>query len=392
MKKKICIISSKIINYIGGVETHGYELAKWLNKSKIYKLSRIITCKIENDGVLVKRSRIKIFDKKIAKVLTGDKEKDLEEILINSPIDTEIYFFNGATWINCIKELKEKRKNARIIVRSGGTDLVAGWIGDENNQVSNLYKNRRIVVNIVNRFVNYLIVNSEFSKKRCLAIGIHKDKIRVVTGGVDCKRYIPIKKESKSETIVLHVSRFVKCKGIENILKVFKNASEICSQRTRLWMVGDGPERKKLEKLSRDLSLKNKIFFYGSIDVEKVNNYFNKADIFIHLPITLIRKERGGTFEHVESMGRVFCEAAASGIPSIGIKIGGIPEVVKNNKTGFLLPERDLQGATDKLVELIKNKKLREKIGQSARKCAIKNFDWKIIFRKYEKIFDNEKR
>src|SRR3989338_8230396 len=391
MKRKVCIISSKIINYIGGVETHGYELAKWLNQSRIYKLSKIITCKKVKDGILVRKLQIKTFDKKIARVLTGNKNIDLKEILKNSPEDTEIYFFNGTNWINCIRELKKNRKNAKIIVRSGGTDLLAGWIGDENNQDSNLYEDRKVVVNIVNRFVDCLIVNSNFSKKRCLSIGISKYKIKIVTGGVDCNRYIPLKRKDKNKVIVLHTSRFVKCKRVENVINTFKNANELCSQRAILWIVGDGPERKKLEKLSQDLNLKNNVFFYGSVNIEKVSDYFNKADIFIHLPITLVRKERGGTFEHIESMGRVFCEAAASGIPSIGTKIGGIPEVVKNNKTGFLLQEGDLQGATDKLVELIRNRKLRIKIGRIARQYAIRSFDWKVIFEKYKQIFNNDR-
>ena len=66
-------------------------------------------------NITIKNSGSLNSENVILTVLDNDEiveEKDLEEILINSPIDTEIYFFNGATWINCIKELKEKRKNA----------------------------------------------------------------------------------------------------------------------------------------------------------------------------------------------------------------------------------------------------------------------------------------
>ncbi len=223
--KKICLISPKFLDYVGGMETHAYEFANWVDRDPDLELVSIITKKEVSDGILVQRSKSNYLDKYVKRVLTANFDKDLDCILSNSPEETDVYFFNSPNWIPIVEGLKKLRGNAKIIVRSGGTDLVAGWIGNENDVSQNIITNRKIVSNIINSYVDLLIVNSEFSRKRCAKIGIDESKMLVVLGGVDCSLFNPVFKLNNSEKIkILHVSRFVTCKGVENTLKVFKLA------------------------------------------------------------------------------------------------------------------------------------------------------------------------
>ncbi|MEK6927921.1 MAG: glycosyltransferase family 4 protein [Nanoarchaeota archaeon] len=387
MKKRICFIAPKFLNYIGGMETHGYAFAKWFDRKEGFEISSILTNKVVTDGIYLNAEK-KVFNQKIKRILTNKYTKDINLILDNSPIETEIYFFNSTHLVPLLKELREKRPLAKIILRSGGTDLVAGWIGDENDPDQDMIKNRKIAAKMINKYSDFLIVNSQFSKKRFIDIGINEDKMIVLTGGVDCNSYNPsIRNITDNNINILHVSRFVRCKGIENTIKAFVQATKKTTIQSKLFMVGGGPEEKNLKRLVEDLHANNIIEFTGLKRIEEVPDYFNISDIFLHLPITLKRKERGGEFNHVESMGRVFCEAAAAGIPAIAFAVGGVPEVIDNNKTGFLLKEGDIKGASEKIINLIENNKLRKQMGKLAREKALNKFDWKIIFKKYNKLF-----
>lgn len=387
MKQKICLISPKFWDYVGGMETHAYEFARWFNDHPNYKITSIITKKKVPDGIPV-ASRVSPFKISIIKELTANFDDDLKVILNNSPENTDVYFFNSPNWIPIFKGLKEARPRSKIIVRSGGTDLVAGWIGNETDTTQNIFKNRKIISKAINDFVDVLIVNSNFSKERSLKIGIKENKIEVVLGGVDCDGFKPILREDgSSKIIVLHVSRFVKCKGVANSIEAFRKAMDKSGKEMELILVGDGPERPFLESIVKKFKLEDKIKFLGAKNIEAMPNYFNNSDLFLHLPITLKRKERGGEYEHVESMGRVFCEAAATGIPSIAFSVGGVPEVIEDKITGFLFKEGDIDGAAEKIYVLSMNNDLRREMGNSARKKALKEFDWKIIFNKYEKLF-----
>jgi glycosyltransferase involved in cell wall biosynthesis len=390
MKKRICLIAPKFINYIGGVETHAYEFDKWFSNNKNYGIATIITLKKVKDGIKVKRKKISSTNTRVVDELTNNFDEDLKIILSNSPKDTAIYFFNSTNSIPIINKLVKKRKNAKIILRSGGTDIVAGWIGDENNKSKDILENRKFITEVINNSVDCLIVNSKFSEKRCLDIGINKNKIKVITGGVDCNRYRPVLKKDSNKINFLHVSRFVECKGTVFLLEAFKKAIGKTKKELRLTLVGDGPQRKAIEESIKRLDLEPSVTLTGAIKVEDVSNYFNMADIFVHLPITLLRKERGGQYEHVESMGRVFCEATAAGIPSIAFSVGGVPEVVDDNRTGFLLKEGDMDGASEKMALLADNPSLRKDLGRNARERALKEFDWDIIFNKYLEIFNDK--
>lgn len=245
---------------------------------------------------------------------------------------------------------------------------------------------------MVNKYVNYFIVNSEFSKSRTLNLGVDEKKIVKVIGGVDCSLFCPpseaLRKKDDVPKIIT-VARLVDFKGIDYSLKAVKLASEKTKNGLKYVIVGDGPSREKLESLADKLDLGDIVEFMGSRRIEDMNKFYKDADIFLHLPILLTKSERGSSYIHTETMGRSYCEAAASGLPSIGASVGGVPEIIEANNSGFLVEESDFVSAAEYLVRLIDDAELRLKMGKSARKLACQKFDWKIIFNQYTTLFDD---
>ena len=105
------------------------------------------------------------------------------------------------------------------------------------------------------------------------------------------------------------------------------------------------------------------------------------------MPIHLEKHERGSSYIHTETMGRCLCEASASGLPIVASRVGGVPEIVQDGETGFLVPERDYVTAADRLVELIRNSTMRCAMGTKGRTRAETFFDWSIIFQIYQGLF-----
>ena len=153
--KKICFIAPQFLRCIGGVESHGYEFAKEFLKNKNFKIVSIISKNKVKDGVSIEKGNSEKKLERITKrILSSKMEKDAKLILDNSPKDTDIYFLNNPNWLPTIPSIKENRPNSKVFVRSGGNDLMAGWIGEEDNPKSIIKPNRKILVGIINKNVD----------------------------------------------------------------------------------------------------------------------------------------------------------------------------------------------------------------------------------------------
>ena len=132
-------------------------------------------------------------------------------------------------------------------------------------------------------------------------------------------------------------------------------------------LIGDGEERKNLERLSKELGLEKEIIFLGKIFHDKLPKYYHVADIFV-LPSLY------------ESFGIVFLEAMASGLPIISTNVAAIPEVV-NKKVGILVRPKNVEELTEAILTLIKNEKRRRRMAKEGMKLARK-FDWSFVSEK----------
>ena len=174
-----------------------------------------------------------------------------------------------------------------------------------------------------------------------------------------------------SEKIIIHISNFRKVKRVQDVLKVFAKIKKKIP--AKLLLIGDGPERLEMEQLSRDINLCDHIRFIGKLKaVEKV---LSVSDLFL-LP------------SETESFGLVALEAMACKVAVISSNSGGLPEVNKDGKTGFLLDVNDIKGMAKKALYLLEDEEMLQQFKMCAYKHAI-HFDLPNILPLYEKIYED---
>ena len=174
---------------------------------------------------------------------------------------------------------------------------------------------------------------------------------------------------SSDEKIIIHISNFRKVKRVQDVLNVFAKINALVP--SKLLLIGDGPERLKMEQLCRNLGLCDSVRFIGKLKaVEKV---LSVSDLFL-LPSA------------TESFGLVALEAMASKAVVISSNSGGLPEVNIDGKTGFLLDVKDVDAMAEKAIYLLKNPSVLETFKQNAYKHAME-FDLPNILPLYEEIY-----
>ncbi len=186
-------------------------------------------------------------------------------------------------------------------------------------------------------------------------------KHEVVHNGIDegivlSERDVRRRMEAKRGKVVcITVSRIDPRKNHETVLKALALLSDSVRRGILYKILGSGEYRSKLEACIRSMGLENQVIFMGEVSEKKKLDELDAADIFI-MPSRQVR----GT---VEGLGISFLEAGARGLPLIGGRHGGVPEVIRDGANGFLVDPDDSAGIARVLERLNENPSLREEMG-----------------------------
>jgi len=126
--------------------------------------------------------------------------------------------------------------------------------------------------------------------------------------------------------------------------------------------------------------------FTGRVPFDRVAEFYWSADAFI-LPSRDEVHEASGTRD-VETMGRVLCEANAAGIPVLAARCGGVPSVVRDGLNGILFPPGDTEALLAGLRRVFADSALRSKLIGNGIRIAGQQFDWSVIMKRHETIFN----
>ena len=220
------------------------------------------------------------------------------------------------------------------------------------------------------------------AKKNLLDAGVDENKLKWCmwgTWGIDINEFTSKKNglEPNLGRAILFVGRLEEHKGIQYLLPAFKEVKEEI-KNVRLVIIGEGSLHNEMKKHAKDNELENDVTFLGVIKNKDMPQYFRAVDLTIVPSITTKKFE--------EQVGMANIQSMACGVPVVSTYCGGIPEYVKHNETGILVPERDVDCLANAIIKLLKNDELRKKLGKNARKYAVENFNAKKNVEANEKI------
>jgi glycosyltransferase involved in cell wall biosynthesis len=156
--------------------------------------------------------------------------------------------------------------------------------------------------------------------------------------------------------------------GIDVLIQAFAHVCEQLKQdgiskSLKLRIVGGGPDADMLLDLARRLGISDQVDFVGRVDHAQVPEELKMLDIYVAL-------------SRRESFGVAVVEACACGVPVVVSDVGGLPEVVRDGITGFVVPSEDYVAAAAVLRRLVDNDDLRHQIGRAARAHVERLYDW----------------
>ena len=181
----------------------------------------------------------------------------------------------------------------------------------------------------------------------------------VIYNGVDPQMFSPSDREPDAPQI-LSVGNLIPIKGHELLLRAFAAIQNQFSGLS-LEIIGEGPERRRLQKLADGLGLADKVNFRGRQGRRQVADAMRRATVFA-LP------------SGYEGLGCVYLEAMSTGKPVIACRGQGIEEVIEPGVNGCLIAAGDLQQLTDTLVRLLQQPDLRRSMGQAARRTILQGY------------------
>jgi len=243
----------------------------------------------------------------------------------------------------------------------------------------------RRLIKFVLKNCDYCTVNSSATKKAVLEICNIKN-IELIPMGVDLETFSKGKDDNElkkrlgiEDKFLLTVGRLTEQKGIKYLLFSMKDVLRYFP-KTKLVIIGDGIERENLERLTKKLNLENNIIFTGKIPNEKLPDYYASADIFVSPSII-------DSIGWGEGMGIVFLESIAAGTPVIGSNVGGIPDIIKNNKTGLLIEQKNIPQIANAIKKILKDKNLGNKLVKQGKEHIKEKYSWENITKKFENIY-----
>ena len=203
-------------------------------------------------------------------------------------------------------------------------------------------------------------------KKNINVIPNFIDTEKIKLKGKPCERSLLAEKEEK---ILTHISNFRPLKRIMDVISIFEGVQP--KIKSKLMMVGEGPEKKRAIQYVNEKGLEEQVLFLGnSNEIDKILCY---SDLF------LLPSEK-------ESFGLSALEAMAHGVPIISSDAGGIPEVNKHGKTGYLSKIGDTESMTLNALSLLQNESLHKSFKRQAEQRAEK-FNLETVVNQYESIY-----
>lgn len=218
---------------------------------------------------------------------------------------------------------------------------------------------------------------SRFTAGLLEAAGAPLERIEAIPNGVDPHLFRPgdasalrARLAPNGERLVLTVGRLVARKGVDRVIEALPVLAETVAD-VRYVVVGEGPERDRLEGLAGALGVAGRVVFAGNVRGGDLVAHYNACDLFV-MPASSVPPD-------VEGFGLVFLEAGACGKPVIGSTSGGIPDAIVEGRTGLMVDVGDREGLAGAMARLLCDADLARRMGKAGRRRALGECSWTAV-------------
>jgi len=199
---------------------------------------------------------------------------------------------------------------------------------------------------------------------------LYTDKdIEVTPFGIDIEQFKPMKVETffnKEDIVIGTVKTLEEKYGIEYLIKAFKIVqNQNPALPLKLLIVGGGSLEYSLKQLIKELDIEQKTIFTGKVPFKDIPKYHNMLSVSVSVSVS-----------DSESFGVAIIEASSCGKPVVVSNVGGLPEVVEDDVSGFIVPPKDPVKTAEAIEKLVLDEDLRNRIGENGRNRVERLFNW----------------
>lgn len=403
---------------IGGMQTHAHYLSAHLSQQghdlRIYTYQGATTFRQEEAqafdhalGIPVHRemSRIGYFHN--LELLEAEVRRFRPDLIYSSTV------FYG---------ILSQRTGIPVVCRSVGNDVMRPWIAypyelasgalsnwrlerplfdffrkvDTPELIEMVFRERRLsLMADAARAATRILANSHFTQGLLEEVGVARQRIEVVVGGVEASRFGGVPRERATElkrrlglapdtTVLMTACRLVDKKAVDFLLTTFAGVDP-ARRRWHLLVIGQGRRAQKLEQLAHSLGIGGQVTFTGPVPHQQIHDYFAMTDVFVLA--SRVHQDPLTGLRDAETMGRVLLEANAAGVPVVAASSGGIPSVVAHGVNGLLFQPDHAPDLVRQIEAVLQQPRLTQEITRQGRILARTRFDWAHVLEAHETSF-----
>lgn len=225
---------------------------------------------------------------------------------------------------------------------------------------------------VLRRFARVVAVSDEV-RQRLLRAGVSEEKIRQIRNGIDLRPFAgAVAMTSTGGLTVGWVGRLSREKGADVFLRA---AARVVMEvpEARFVVVGDGPDREALEALIGELHIRENVSMLGRRD--DIPSVLASVDVMV-------------SSSRQEGLPMAILEGMASGLPLIATAVGDVPTVVRDERTGVLVPAEDVGALSGAMVGLLRDPERRKRLGTAARRLIEDEFSAERMTAEYVRVYE----
>ena len=251
----------------------------------------------------------------------------------------------------------------KVVIKVGATGPLSDFV-----MLKNVFLGDFLLKKITR--ADKLVTVCSQSTAEALQEGFTASQVEQIPNGVDTNHFKPFSSSGNQKNITF-IGRLDHMKGVQVLLDAFKTLKED-GVTAHLTIIGDGPDRDKLQNLARDAGVNDSISFCGA--VEDIIPYLQKSALFVLPSLS-------------EGLSNVLLEAMACGLPIVATRVGGNIDLIRDGENGILVETENSNQLSEAMKKILQDKALAKKLGSEARKTVEQRFSLISIADRYLSLY-----